>query len=284
VRMTIGKDDSVHIAYALPTDQHGKATLKYATRAGAAKDTDPFQLTVIDNRSGRFSNVSIANSGGKTAVSYITEAWGNPNSFILIYAEKTSPTVWTTEVADPGPMASGLPPNVAGAYFADQGTNSLVLDTNGAPHIAYFNDGLGIRHGTRAPTSGSSWVSDSQGRPGEPVDAAGQASPASILLDQSGVLHIAYQAQGPIGMELRYATRAGSGPWVTGTVDAGLNSGFAVSAALNPNGQPHIAYGYIPFANGLLELKHTFSFSVNLTLERFPVKRPKRPIPRRPGT
>jgi hypothetical protein len=39
VRMTIGKDDSVHIAYALPTDQHGKATLKYATRAGAAKDT-----------------------------------------------------------------------------------------------------------------------------------------------------------------------------------------------------------------------------------------------------
>jgi hypothetical protein len=102
------------------------------------------------------------------------------------------------------------------------------------------------------------------------------------LLDQSGVLHIVYQAQGPIGMELRLATRAGSGPWLTGTVDAGLNSGFAVSAAMASNGQPHIAYGYIPFVNGWLELKHTFS--VNLTLVPFPHKQPKRPIPRRPGT
>src|SRR5262249_55018912 len=105
-------------------------------------------------------------------------------------------------------------------------------------------------------------------------------SPASILVDQSGVLHIVYQAQGPIGMELRLATRAGSGPWLTGTVDAGLSSGFAVSAAMNPNGQPHIAYGYIPFVNGWLALKHTFSVNVM----PFPRKRPKRPIPRRPGT
>jgi hypothetical protein len=200
---------------------------------------------------------------------------------MLIYAEKTS-NVWTTEFADPGPMASGLPPNVAGAYFADRGTNSLILDANGAPHIAYFSAGLGIRHGTRPPIPGSPWVSDPQGHRGEPVDAAGQASPASILLDQSGVLHIVYQAQGPVGTELRFATREGSGAWLTGTVDAGLNSGFAVSAAMNPNGQPHIAYGYVPFVNGWVELKHTFS--VDLTLMRLPIKRPRRPILRRPGT
>jgi hypothetical protein len=137
--MAIGKDDSVHLAYALDPDAHGKATLKYATRA---KDSDPFQLMPIDNRYGWFSNLSIANSGGKTGVSYINGVWANssmnPNasdSFVLVYAEKTS-AGWTTELADPGPMASGLPPNVFGAYYADRGTNSLILDTNGAPHIA----------------------------------------------------------------------------------------------------------------------------------------------------
>src|SRR5262249_10197651 len=97
--MTIGKDDSVHIAYALDPDAHG-ATLKYATRA---KDSDPFQSVEIDKRSGSFSNVSIANSGGKTGVSYINRV--SADSFMLVYAEKTS-TGWTTELADPGPMAS----------------------------------------------------------------------------------------------------------------------------------------------------------------------------------
>jgi hypothetical protein len=282
--MTIGTDDSVHIAYALEPDAHGKATLKYATRA---KGSVSFQLTTIDNRYGWFSNLSIANSAGKTGVSYINGVYpnNNPNSsFMLVYAEKTS-NGWTTELADPGPMASGLPPNVMGAYYADRGTNSLILDNNGAPHIAYFSDGLGIRHGTRPSAPGSQWVGGPQGQHGEPVDAAGQASPASILLDQSGVLDIVYQAQGPMGMELRLATRAGSGSWLTGTVDAGLNSGFAVSAAMNANGQLHIAYGYIPFVNAWLELKHTFS--VNTALLKplpFPHKQPKRPIPRRPGS
>src|SRR5262249_52758583 len=99
----------------------------------------------------------------------------------------------------------------------------------------------------------------------------------------SGVLYIAYQAQGAMGTELRLATRAGSGPWLTETVDAGLNSGFAISAALDPNGQPHIAYGFIPFVNGWLELKHTYR--LNLTLVPFPHK-PKKlgPFLRRPGT
>ena len=140
VAMTIGKDDSVHIAYALNPDAHGKATLKYATRATGAKDTDPFQLMPIDNRYGWFSNLSIATSGGKTGVSYINGVWAsssmNPNSsdsFMIVYAEKTTSTGWTTELADPGPMASGLPPNVFGAYYADRGTNSLIFDTNGAP-------------------------------------------------------------------------------------------------------------------------------------------------------
>ena len=177
--MTIANDDSVHIAYETYSDSHGKSTLRYATHA---MDNDPFVVTQVDHRSGNLSNPSIATGGGKVAISYInrvTTATGSA-AFTLLYAEKTPTTGFTTEVADPGPGASGVPPNVIGALFADQGANSLVLSSDGSPLVAYFNAGLGIRCGRRASAAGSVWVRDALGRPGEPVDAAGQAMPLTI--------------------------------------------------------------------------------------------------------
>ena len=272
LRMTIGKDDAVHIAYALGADSHGNSTLKHASRAS---DSAPFQVETVDHRRGWYTNVLIATSGPKTAVSYINGVWGTSgnNTFALMYAEKTS-GAWTAEVADPGPGASGFLPNVPGAVFADRGANSLILDSNGAPFIAYFSDGVGLRVRSRAPAAGSPWSTGAQ------VDAAGQASPATLLVEPNGTLHIAYQAQGPAGTELRLATKAGFGPWTTGTIDAGLDSGFAISAAMSANGQTHIAYGFVPVVNGLVKLKYTFS--VNVTYP-FPIKKPKRPIIPLPG-
>lgn len=268
LRMTIGKDDAVHIAYALPDDSHGNATLKHASRASGSAT---FLVETVDHRRGWFSNVSIATSGAKTGISYINGVWGTSggnDTFALMYAEKTT-GAWTAEVANPGPRASGFPPNVPGAVFADRGANSLILDNNTAPFIAFFSDGVGLRIGSRAPAAGSAWSA------GVPVDAAGQASPATLLVEPNGTLHLVYQAQGAAGTELRLATKAGFGPWTTGTIDAGLDSGFAISAAMTANGQTHIAYGFVPVVNGLVKLKYTFSTNVMLPI---PIKKPKRPI------
>ena len=267
LRMTVGKDDAVHIAYALGPDRHGKATLKHASLASGSAT---FMVETVDHRPGWFSNLSIATSGAKTAISYINgllAGSGGIPTFSLIYAEKTT-GAWAAEVADPGPGASGFPPNVFGAVFADRGANSLILDNNGAPFIAFFSDGVGLRIASRAPAAGTAWSS------GAAVDPAGQASPATFFVEPNATLHLVYQAQGAAGTELRVATKAGPGPWMTGTIDAGLDSGFAVSAALDSAGQTHIAYGFVPFVNGFVKLKYSFSANMMLPI---PIKKPKRP-------
>jgi len=268
VRMTIGKDDAVHFAYALGTDSHGNATLKHASRASGSAS---FLVETVDHRRGWFSNVSVATSGAKVAISYINGVWGTSggnDTFALMYAEKTTGP-WAVEVANPGPGASGFPPNVPGAVFADRGANSLILDNNTAPTIAFFTDGVGLRIATRAPAAGSAWSA------GAPVDAAGQATPATLFVEPNGAMHIVYQAQGAAGTELRLATKAGFGPWTTGTIDAGLDSGFAISAAMDSAGQTHMAYGFVPVVNGLVKLKYTFSTNVTYPI---PIRKPKRPI------
>jgi hypothetical protein len=103
--------------------------------------------------------------------------------------------------------------------------------------------------------------------------------PAKILLDHSNILRIAYQAELPGGTtELRLATRAGSGGWATATIDPSVNSGWAVSAALDATGQPHISYGFFRMA-GQLDLRHIYA--VNVALHPLPGRRIKRTILRR---
>lgn len=254
--MAIAGDDSIHIAFS---DTNG---LRYATRA---RDSDPFQLVDIDNYSDIF-NLSIAvGSGGNTGISYLLPSMGaNAVGFQLIYAEKM-PAGWVKDTADPAlsNIGSGL------------GTNSLVIDANGVPHIAYYSGGLGIRHGTWTSAGRGSWAFSGSG---ESVDQAGGAAPAKILLDRSNILHIAYQAWVQPGRdELRFATRAAGLGWATVAVDPSINTG-SISAGMNPTtGQAHIAYGSALFANGL----HTWA--VDLLLRPLPWGRRKIKILRRPS-
>ena len=271
--MTIAKDDSVHIAYV--GTKSNQAVLKYATRA---RDSDPFYLEDVDTLDPFYliSNLSIAaGPGGKIGISYIIQ---NPShdDFQLDYAEQTA-NGWRKASFGWGVM--GLPPNVPGAYFNEQrGTNSLVFDVSGVPHIAHFADGLGLRHATFTSPSWNNFLI-------ETVDGAGQCVPAKILLDQRNVLHIAYQAQLSGGTtELRLATQSFAllgPPWTTATIDPSVNSGWGISAALDPTGQPHISYGFFPMANGSLDLKHIYA--VNITALPWPghkIKRPFIPLPR----
>src|SRR5262249_6787629 len=147
---------------------------------------------------------------GETGITYIVEGH---TGFQLIYAEKR-PSGWIRDTADPdtAPFAVSAGP--------EQITNSLVIDANGVPHIAFFGGGPGgpgIRHATWTTAGRGFWAISGFG---ELVDKNGQPSLAKILLDKNNVLHIAYQAsQGPASTtELRFATRTVSG-WATTTVD-----------------------------------------------------------------
>ncbi len=128
--ITIASDDSVHIAFS--DNQMG---LRYATRA---HDGDPFQLVVLDARAGAYSNLSISvGSGGKTGISYIFDPGHDAQ---LVFAEKM-PANWVLDTAVPGPIDFGSSAFAAGQGLPNVGTNSLVIDPNGVPHIAFFNAG-----------------------------------------------------------------------------------------------------------------------------------------------
>lgn len=274
IAITIAKDDSVHIAFS---DQMG---LHYATQGANASN---FQLADVDTQQGNILNPSIAvGSAGTIGISYIFQHTGVGAQ--LRYAQKT-PAKWVLDTADPGPLP--LNPPMAGlGVFPQHGTNSLVIDANEVPHIAYCDAGSPsrIRHGTWTAAGQGFWAISAFGF-GEIVDQAGDSSTAKILLDKNNGLHIAYQAspQGPAGTtELRLATRTVSG-WAPATADPSTNSGWAISAAMHPiSGEPHIAYGCPnPSApNGTFQLKHTWA--IDLIRQPLPVPHKKRPILRLP--
>jgi hypothetical protein len=273
IAMTIANDDSVHIAFS------GGTKLQHATRAS---NSTSFQLEDVDTRSGGFSYLSIAvGSGGQIGISYI---FGPHTNAQLVFAEKT-PAGWILETAVPAPLNFGQNAWAAGLGLPGAGTNSLVIASNGAPHIAFFNDGpggLGIRHATRR-TKGriSFWA---LGGLGELVDPKGLPSAAKILLDKNNGLHIAYQAspQGQAGTtsQLMFAVRTVAG-WITATADGSPKSGWSVSAAMDPKtGEPHIGYGAEFQGVGAFQLKH--AWAVDLTRIPFPPHHTKRPILVRP--
>ena len=271
--MTIASDDSVHIAFSDNT-----MGVRYATHA---HDADPFQLANIDTRAGAYSNMSISvGSGGKAGISYIFDPGSNAQ---LIFAEKM-PTTWLLDTAVPGPMTLGSNSWAAGLGLPRVGTNSLVIDPSGVPHIAFFNDGPGgpgIRHVTWTSAGRGFWAVAGFG---ELVDPSGLASSAKILLDQNNALHIAYQASpapGGTTTQLRFATRTVSG-WASVVVDPSMNSGWSISAALAPNGEPHIAYGFEFSGVGAFLLKHAWAVDI-VRIPFFPHnKKPPIHIVRRP--
>jgi hypothetical protein len=273
IAMTIAKNDSVHIAFC---DQFG---LHYAMRAPQASS---FQvLEDVDTTQGsNISTLSIAvGSGGTTGISYIFRQAQAPSSdFQLRFAQRMGSAKWLLDTADPGPLPDT--PAIAGlGVFPMPGANSLIIDANGVPHIAYCDAGFRIRHGTWTAAGQGFWAVSPSGN-GELVDQAGEASPVKILLDKNNGVHIAYQAS-PQGAgvaatmtNLRLATRTVSG-WATATADPSPISGWAISAAMHPvSGEPHIAHGFGLSLTSTFQLRHTWA----VDLLRVPLPKKKRPI------
>jgi hypothetical protein len=113
--------------------------------------------------------------------------------------------------------------------------NSIALDSQGNPHVSYFElISANLRY---ARKQDGAWV----------VEVAdGSASSvgwhSAIALDADDQPHIAYQDQTAI--DLKYAKRS-NGAWVTETVDGGpspASVGEYISIAVDALGNPHISY------------------------------------------
>jgi len=115
---------------------------------------------------------------------------------------------------------------------------SLALDSNGYPHIAYFDAvNLNLKY---ARWTGSEWMI-------ETVDSGDRTGfYMSLALDLSDNPHISYQNRywdeyyEVWYYQLRYAWWTGSS-WEIDTIDSG-DAGWYTSLALDANGYPHISY------------------------------------------
>ena len=138
---------------------------------------------------------------------------------LLFLASFSSAGEWHIEAVDPSTTVD------VGAF------SSLALDSNGYPHISYFDiTNLDLKY---ARWNGSSWQI-------ETVDSAGEVGTyTSLELDSSGYPRISYYDD--TNCTLKYARWDGD-VWRIETVDSVEDIGFGTSLALDDLGYPHISY------------------------------------------
>ena len=130
--------------------------------------------------------------------------------------EPTQGTIWHIETIDTGDVGSW---------------NSMALDSEGNPHIAYYD--RSSRDLKYTSSNGTSWTI-------ETVDFADEIGRwASLALDGQDNPHIAYHDQS--NNELKYARWTGSA-WTFESVEPACICGHAASLALNSTDTPHISY------------------------------------------
>ena len=127
--------------------------------------------------------------------------------------------LWTLETVD-------------GSKVVGFGT-SLALDSQGAPHIAYYD----LTHGIlkyAVKTSDGAWHIETVDSPAD----VGRSP--SMALDSMGNPHISYYNK--TGHYLKYASRFPNGSWLREVIDAKGDVGKLSSLALDTQGNPRVAY------------------------------------------
>ncbi|MCK5600091.1 carboxypeptidase regulatory-like domain-containing protein [bacterium] len=137
----------------------------------------------------------------------------------LMLCVSISAATWNYNIVD----SSGM----VGQY------SSIDLDSNGYPHISYYDSTNGwLKY---AFWNGSNWNYTV-------LDSSGTGMHTSIKIDALDKVHISYQDFWE--MDLKYATNSG-GPWSTEVVHSiagAMGVGYYTSLDLDSVGNPHIAY------------------------------------------
>jgi len=126
------------------------------------------------------------------------------------------------------------------------GHTSISLDSNGYPHISYFDEtNYDLKY---AYFDGSSWQI-------ETVDSEGYVGIyTSLSLDSGDYPHISYRDE--TNYDLKYAYFDGSS-WQIETVDSEGNVGMSTSLFLDSGDYPHISY--YDYTNGYLKYAYAYS-------------------------
>jgi hypothetical protein len=198
---------------ALALDSAGRPRIAYLKNGQlwyAAWTGSAWRSQLVDATQKAEFHVSLAvDAADQPHISY--GVWRGAAGLYLKYAQRAG-GAWTSEVVEDGFL---------GEY------NAIALDSHGAPHISYLDyarSQLKVAH--RTPAGWQIEVIDG-------VQWFGGFT--SIAVDSQDLLHVTY-AGPPVGV--RYARGAG-GAWQLETVGS---AGWYTSLALDPAGQPRMAY------------------------------------------
>jgi len=212
----LDSQDHPHISYYREeyADRRNAKYLKYAYFDGTT-----WYIQTIDHRlgSGRWSSIAL-DRDDRPRVSYSAAATGG-----LGFAYLTQSS-WDHTVADS---------HTAKDRSHLDTDSSLVLGSDGEPHIAFVNaTARNINYAWRQGTDWHHEVVDSL------VSTGADSDRVSLKLDTSGRPHAVYYDSG-LGA-LKYATRDEQG-WHTETIDNG-DAGEYASLCLDENDQPYVSY------------------------------------------
>jgi hypothetical protein len=216
--IAVDASGGTHVAYFEQT--HGK--VRYAHQASPAGSWSIEEQ--IESDQAWAPSIAVDPQGG-IVMSYFDTTAGS-----LKVAYRPAAGAWGTTVVDSNAF------DKTRMEFDSQWMTSLVLDSRGGRHIAYYDYIHGAIQYAYQPAGGA-WSHST-------IDAVGSFGGApSLTIDRQDGLHVAYHHGTAASTgELKYAYLPLGGTWTTKVVDSSANAGRYSSIALDAQGGLHIVY------------------------------------------
>ncbi len=206
--LAVDADNVPHVSYA---GGQGRG-LEYASRYGEVWTSQTVEAGRNDQYTGRYSSLAME-ANGRPHIAYCVSQY--PMQGCLIRYASYNGTRWLTETV--------------GSTAGDSADISLALDSNGQPHMTYWDEGEYHLH--YAYQEGTVWFIYEV-----PLDVNYHASLALDSLDRPHIAYVSLQRQ------LLYAYLDGE-TWITDTVNPHDSLwGNSIHLVLDAADRPHIAY------------------------------------------